>query len=62
MKLWIQHSIELNMLNCNLFIPSGGLTLIVDTQKWGFSCEVQKTPETPPEDTMFMAAMAMVLP
>jgi hypothetical protein len=25
-------------------IPSGGLTLIVWTQKWGFSCEVQRRP------------------
>jgi hypothetical protein len=25
-------------------IPSGGLTFIVWTQKWGFSCEVQKQP------------------
>jgi hypothetical protein len=25
-------------------VPSGGLTLIVGTQKWGFSCEVQRRP------------------
>jgi hypothetical protein len=25
-------------------LPSGCLTLIVGTQKWGFSCEVQRRP------------------
>jgi hypothetical protein len=25
-------------------LPSGGLTLIVGTQKWGFSCKVQRRP------------------
>jgi hypothetical protein len=40
-------------------LPSGGLTLIVGTQIWGFSCQVQRRP---PADTKFMTAMAMVLP
>jgi hypothetical protein len=26
------------------YVPSGGLTLIVWTQKWGFSCKVQRRP------------------
>ncbi len=55
-------------------IPSGGLPLIVRTQKWGFSCKVQRRPpadiilneslptENNPADKIFMAAMAMVLP
>jgi hypothetical protein len=54
-------------------VPYGGLTSIVGTQKWGFSSEVQRRPpadiflneslpQKPPADTMFMAAMAMVLP
>ncbi len=55
-------------------VPSGGLALIVGTQKWGFCCEVQRRPpadiflneslptKTPPADTMFMADMATVLP
>jgi hypothetical protein len=53
---------------------TGGLTLIVGSQKWGFSCKVQRrppcghllkwklTPENPPVNTMFMTVMAMVLP
>jgi hypothetical protein len=57
-----------------IFVPSGGITLIVGTQKYGFSCKVQRRPpadiflneslppENPPADTIFMAAMAMVLP
>jgi hypothetical protein len=55
-------------------VPSGGPTLMVGNQIWGFSCEVQRQPpanislneslpqKTPDADTMFMAAMAMVLP
>ncbi len=56
-------------------VPSAGLALIAGTQNWGFSyCKVQRRPpadnflneslppKTPPADTMFMAAMAMVLP
>jgi hypothetical protein len=55
-------------------VPSGGLTLILGTQKWGFSCKVQRRPPAdiflneslPPKNrpahTMFMAAMAIVLP
>jgi hypothetical protein len=27
-----------------LYIPSGGLTSIVWTKKWGFSCKVQRWP------------------
>ncbi len=52
-------------------VPSGGLSLIVGTQKWRFSCKVlrrppadilnESLPPKPPADTMFMAAMAMVL-
>ncbi len=30
--------------NTNKSIPSGGLTLIVGTEKWGFSCKVQRRP------------------
>jgi hypothetical protein len=54
-------------------VPAGGLTLIVGTQKWGFSCKVQRRPPADiiwngslppitPCNTMFMTAMAMVLP
>ncbi len=32
------------ILYSRLYIPSGGLTLIVGTQKWGFSCKVQRRP------------------
>jgi hypothetical protein len=33
---------EQNKMSEELYIPSGGLTLIVGTQKWGFSCKVQR--------------------
>jgi hypothetical protein len=54
-------------------LPSGGLTLIVGTKKGGFlakyrgdplrtSTLMKAYPQKPPADTMFMVAMAMVLP
>jgi hypothetical protein len=64
-----QEKKESNTLCKATEIPSDGLTLIVGTQKWGFSCKVERRPpadiflngsfkaylQKPPTDTMFMA-------